>query len=158
MENTGRNNGKNLTRIPWSLVFFTAQILVPCLPAQASSPDDILVIANKETPRQDISLTELREFFLRKRHSWGPGQKAVPIHAKSSTRLRDVFNSKVLNMSIEEELKYWQTRKIKYGDSSLPEFGNNLKAVFKIRGSMSYVFRSQYREGVAKILLVIPAD
>jgi hypothetical protein len=60
-------------------------------------------------------------------------------------------------MSVSEERSYWQNSKIKRGVSEPRAFGNVLKAVFKLRGAVSYVYRSQYKAGAAKIVLVIPA-
>ena len=163
MGNWRKNKWNVGPRILLAAVFLFAQILIliPRLEAAGPAtggPEDLIIVVNKANKRNSITLAELREYFLRKRHTWGPGQKSVPIHAKSTTRVREAFNRKVLNMSVNEELQYWQNRKIKFGDSSIVEFGNNLKAVFKIKGSISYVFRSDYKEGVVKVLLVIPAD
>lgn len=163
MGNWRKNNWNVGPRILLAAVFLCSQILIPNPRLEAASPvtggpEDLIIVVNKANKRNSITLAELREYFLRKRHTWGPGQKSVPIHAKSTTRVREAFNRTVLNMSVNEELQYWQNRKIKFGDSSIVEFGNNLKAVFKIKGSISYVFRSDYKEGVVKVLLVIPAD
>ncbi len=37
-------------------------------------------------------------------------------------------------------------------------FSNLLKAVFKVNGSVGYVFRSDYKEGVVKVLMVLAQD
>ena len=102
--------------------------------------------------------TELKDYFLRKRLDWRGGDRAVPIHSKLNSKLRNAFVKRVLQMTPSEEDAFWRDKKIRTGVAAPAEFSNTLKAVFKIAGSVSYVFRSQYREGVAKVVLVIPAE
>jgi len=125
--------------------------------AGADAPDDILVVANLSVEEKSIDLDNLRTIFLKKRKNWpNSGGKVVPVNARTGTDLRKRFLEKVLEMSAEEEQSYWENEKIKKGVSPPPEFVNNLKAVFHIKGSVTYIFRSQYRQRVSKILYVIP--
>lgn len=119
---------------------------------------DIVVIAHRNIPENEITLDELRELFLKNRNHWKSGVRAIAINARFGTRLRDEFVRKVLQMSPEEEVAYWQEQKIKTGEVTPPEFTNTQKAVFKLPGSVSYVYRSELKAGVSKILLVIPAS
>ncbi|MCP4677826.1 MAG: hypothetical protein GY854_20370 [Deltaproteobacteria bacterium] len=125
--------------------------------AQAESPNDILVVVNKGVKQDSISLGELKNLFLKDKTTWRSGQKVIPIHASAGSPVRKAFVSRVLGMSIEDEKLFWQKRKIKTGKIKPVEFRNTLKAVFKLRGSISYIFRSQYKERVAKVVLVLPA-
>ena len=143
------------------------RLFIPCLAfvvlcvskpgsGRAESPNDILIIANHGVSVGSLSQDELKAFYLKQRTSWKGGARVVPIHAKENTPLRKVFVSKVLSMQLAQELSYWQEQKIRKGIAQPPEFGNTLKAVFKIRGALGYVFRKDYREGVVKVLLVLP--
>jgi len=123
----------------------------------ADDPNDILIVANKSVRVNSITENEAKNLFLRKRTQWPDGAKALPINASQKAEVRGVFDEKVLGMSLEDELVYWYKKKIQTGSSAPPEFSNPLKAVFRLKGSVSYVYRSQYREGVVKILLVVPA-
>jgi hypothetical protein len=125
--------------------------------ARAENPNDILIIANLGVKTNSIAVDELRDLFLKKRTSWGSGEKAVPLNVADNPKLREEFRATVLKMSSTEEQSYWQVRKIKEGVSDPPTFGNIQKAVFKLRGALSYIYRSQYKEGVAKVVLVLPA-
>jgi len=132
-------------------------LLAAPLGASAESPQDILIIVNKSAGVKKVSVNELRDVFLKKRASWSVGGKVIPVHASEGSALRDDFRRKVLNMSSADEKKYWQDKKIKSGDSKPAEFGDTQRAVFKLRGAVSYIYRSQFKEGSANIVLVLPA-
>jgi len=137
-----------------------AAVLALCIAApavvHAESPKDILIIANPAAGASKVTVADVRDMFLKKRTSWPGGAKVVPVNVTESG-LRNDFRAKVLKMSAAEERSYWQERKIKAGESTPSEFGDTLRAVFKMRGAISYVYRSQFKEGTAKVLLVIPA-
>ena len=126
--------------------------------AAADSPDDILIVANKSVPLNTASNAELKAIFLKQKSRWKNGSKAIPVHAKKGTTLRSDFLKRLLNMEQSRERSYWQEQKIKRGVLPPPAFSNSLRAVFQISGSVSYVFRSDYKEGVAKILAVLESD
>ena len=123
----------------------------------AENPQDILVIVNKSSSVKSTSVDELRDVFLKKRSSWSGGDKVIPVHASEGSALREDFRRRVLNMSSGDEKNYWQEKKIKSGDSKPAEFGDTQRAVFKLRGAVSYVYRSQFKEGSANVVLVVPA-
>ncbi len=124
-------------------------------PARAESPNDILVITSKSTKIDKISIEELRTLFLKNRERYKNGDRAVPVNAPDGSSLRKRFVGKVLGMGVEQERAYWQKQKIMKGQSSPPTFSNICKAIFRLRGSIGYVLRSDYKN-VNKILLVIP--
>jgi hypothetical protein len=131
-------------------------IAFPLTPVQAENPMDILVIANASVQAREITVDDLRDFFLKKRTNWGSGEKTIPINVTENAKLREAFRERVLNMNSTEEQSYWQSRKIKEGETEPTEFSNTLKAVYKLRGSVSYIYRWQYRQGVVKVILVLP--
>ncbi len=131
-------------------------LMLPGSPAVAENPNDILVVANQGVSVDAVSIRDLKAIFLKRRSNWKNGGKVVPIHAKEGSALRNAFVSRVLGMDAVKERAYWQEVMVKSGTRKPPEFSNTLKAVFKLRGGVSYIYRTQYREGVSKILLVIP--
>jgi len=141
--------------IPWMAALAFSAILPKS--ARADDPNDILIVVNAASGGGSMTVSDVRDLFLKKRTSWANGVKAVPVNAVEGSALRAAFRSKVLGMTASEERAYWQERKIKAGESVPPEFGDTLRAVFKMRGAIGYIFRSQFREGTAKILLVVPA-
>jgi hypothetical protein len=124
--------------------------------ANAEGPEDILVIANKSVTDDYLKLEDLVSIFLKKRKSWRSGTKVVPINAKKGTAIREQFLNRLLDMTAEEEATYWEKQKITKGVEPPPEFSNNLKAVFHLKGGVTYVYRNEFPEGVAKILYVLP--
>jgi ABC-type phosphate transport system substrate-binding protein len=137
------------------MVIFAPAISVTT--AGAENPNDILVIANLGIKTDSITIDDLKDVYLKKRTNWSSGEKVIPIHVSNNSALRDAFRSAVLKMSSTDEQSYWQVRKIKEGDTDPPSFDNVMKAVFRLHGAVSYVFRSQYKSNVAKIVLVLPA-
>jgi len=127
-------------------------------PARAESPNDLLIIANKAVKESNLTINTVRSIFLKRRSHWQGGGKIVAINDKKGTPLRTAFQDKVLDMSQRREEIYWEEQKIKKGVSAPPEMSSRLKAVFKVKGAISYVLRSEYKPGVAQILLVIPAS
>ena len=61
-------------------------------------------------------------------------------------------------MEQSRERSYWQEQKIRKGLMPPATFSNLLMAVFKVNGSVSYVFRSDYKQGVVKILAVLASE
>ena len=138
-----------------AVVLATAFALFPTHVANAESPDDILVIANNSVGVNQVSIQELRTMFLKQRQNWRSGGKVFPLNAKPGTALRKAFQAKVLGMDATSERAFWQEQGIKKGLSKPSAFSNTLKAVFSVKGSVSYCYRSQYKAGLAKVLLVL---
>jgi hypothetical protein len=123
----------------------------------SDNPMDIMVVANKAVKTIKVDIHTLRNIFLKYQLTWRAGNNVVPVHS-SNTKLREKFVAIVLNMNtLAEEKQYWKKQKISHGVSEPPSFRNNLKAVFMLKGSVSYVYRHDYLEGVAKVLMVFPA-
>jgi ABC-type phosphate transport system substrate-binding protein len=130
--------------------------LVLCFGAgEARAGDyDLLIIANTNANASSASKAELRSYFLKKRSSWKGGGRVIPVNSPAGSRLRKAFQSKVLSMSESDEDEYWKNEGIRRGGQKPAEISNTLKAVYHLRGSVSYVFRKDYKGGVVKILAV----
>ncbi len=137
-----------------SCVALSLSMIFAPFPAAAESPDDLLIIANSSARAGSISKAEVRELFLKTRSSFR-GSKTIPINAAMGSKLRKTFVQKVLGMSPAEEKQYWEKQKIMGGITPPASFSNTVRAVFKLRSGLSYVFRKDYKN-VGKILLVIP--
>ncbi len=124
--------------------------------ARAESPDDILVVVNFSVKIESASKAELKAIFLKKKVRWKTGLKAIPIHAKGGTSLKKAFLKRLMERDEDLEQSYWQDQKIRAGLVPPVSFTKLLKAVFNIKGSVSYVFRDMYKEGVVKIIAVLP--
>ncbi len=138
-------------------VLLTAVLMTVVQGALADSPNDILIVVNNGVSQNDITIGELKNLFLKEKTNWSSGGKALPLHAPAGSSLRKDFVSRALGMNSNDEKIYWRERKIKTGKVPPVEFSDTLKAVYKLRRSVSYVYRSQFKKGVAKIVLVLPA-
>lgn len=122
--------------------------------AQAESPDDIVVIANRNLPVSTVSLVDVRRIF-RKEITTYKGNRVQPIHAKTGSALRMHFVSRVLGMNDSGEQKYWQDMQVKKGIRPPIELSNTVRAVFSAPGAISYCFRKDFNPATAKILMTI---
>ena len=129
----------------------------PSVAHAADNPRDILIVVNTSVNISSVNLTVIKDLFLKIRIAWNNGKKVVPINPNND-QLRNDFRKRVLNMDDAAERRYWEDLKVKYGQSEPPVFSNNLKAVFKLPGSVSYVYRKDYRSNVAKIIFVVPSS
>lgn len=132
--------------------------MTPALHVLADDPQDILIVANTKVPLDKIGLDDIRNIFLKKQTRWTMNVKAVPVFHGANETLHQHFVERVLEMDNFEEEAYWAKLKIMTGQPPPPKFRNPLRAVFRLNGAVGYVYRSEYREGVAKILLVLPAQ
>ena len=143
-------------------LIFSTVVIAMLLRANVGIPNDnasndLLIIANTAVPVESITLDEARRYFLMKKNQWPGGIKVLPINAVSGSSLRKAFLSRVLNKSPSEERMYFEDEKLRKGIVPPPEFRNVEKAVFKLKGSIGYTFRSDFTAGVSKVLLVVPA-
>jgi len=142
----------------FSIVFTVTVLLFTQLNASetaADAPSDIMVIANKSVKVDSISKDALRLIFLKRQTVWPDGSRVVAINAKNGSSLRESFIRKMVGMTPSEERYYWEKEKIKSGAKQPPEFGNTLKGVFKLKGSIGYCYRGDYIKGVVKVLTVV---
>lgn len=156
MKKKGARGGLGRGALPLAFLMAFSLVALALQDAHAA-PNDLLVIANRSVEAKQISHAALKQIFLRQRSRFG-GMRVVPINARDRTQERRGFRHEVLKMSRAEETRYWQEYRIRHGGRPPAEFRNVLKAVFKIRGAIGYVSRAHYREGVARILLVLPAS
>lgn len=123
--------------------------------ARAESPNDLLIVASKSLTADSSDASEIKAVFLKNKTAIG-GDTVFPLNAKSDSELRAAFRKRVLKMSEEKERGFWEDEKVKKGVEPPPEVPATLKAVFSKSGSVSYVFRKDFKEGTAKILATFP--
>ena len=120
----------------------------------AQDQNDIVVIVNKTSNINSVSINDVKRVFL-KEQSVLSGKKVLPINAKQSSALRNNFRVKVLKMSSFQEAGYWETQKIKAGIRPPAELSNTVKAVFSIKNGISYCYRKDFNPAVSKIVLTL---
>lgn len=123
-------------------------------PALASA-EPIAVVVDRDNPKNDISLEELKSYFTGKRHEWPDGARVVPIDLEADSPQRAAFIAKALGMSPTEYDRWWVDQKVR-GQGSAPKAtsaGGALKLAAKVRGALAYVPASQTDASV-KVLTV----
>lgn len=124
---------------------------------RAESPLDILIITNKGVDSKNmVDVSMLKAIFIKDVWFWGVGGKINAINAPLGSMLRKSFRERVLHWSKDQEIEYWQDQQVSRGVVKPPEFRQTLRAVFAIKGSIGYVFRKDYHENVARVVLIIP--
>ncbi|MEW5948014.1 MAG: hypothetical protein AB1711_01220 [Thermodesulfobacteriota bacterium] len=132
-------------------------LLLPVMMAWAEGPTDILVIANKGVALDSISKDTLADLFLKKKGvKDNAGNDLVPINAPEGSPLRDAWAKRVLGMDAGSEVAYWKKMLVASGTQAPKSLPNTMAAAFSVKGAISYIKRSDYKEGVAKVLAVIP--
>jgi ABC-type phosphate transport system substrate-binding protein len=125
--------------------------------AHADDPLDLLIVANFDVPERSLTQAELHQIFLKVRTNWSNGKSIVPVNQPSGSEGRAEFLQRILGMNESQEKRYWEEQKVRKGVTPPPVFANVAKAVFRLSGSISYVYRKDYLEGVSRVVLVLPA-
>ncbi len=131
-------------------------LALPAGSARAEDPNDLLIIVHNKSAVKETSAAELKGIFLKKRNAWGNGDKASPLNAPAGSALREAFQSRVLEMSPQDEEKHWADEKIRSGVAAPGTVSNPLKAVFSGKSIVSYVFRADLKPGLALVIAVFP--
>lgn len=128
--------------------------------ASAENPNDILIIANLTVPVDSLNRDDLKQIFLGQRTKWPGGQIIIPLHVAGDPALRASIRHNFLAMTAAEEINHWEDQKIRSGIKEPHAFPVRqiLRAVFALKGSISYVYRKDHKPGVAKTLFIISAE
>ncbi len=133
-------------------------LLTPAGAKTKKSPNDIFVVVNSSIPVGMVSEETVKSYFLKQLRHWENGVEVVAINDMDNTALRKDFQEKVLKMSPLNEDSYWETQKIQNSVAPPAELSERLKAVYKMAGGISYIYRSEYKEDVVSVVLVVPAE
>ncbi len=142
----------------FSLLILSLALGIVGREARAENPLDLLIVANSTVPIDTITKDDLKQIFLKQRQTWPGGQKIIPLHVKGNPELRNRFRKIVLAMTAAKEKDYWEDQKMRSGLKDPPELKDVLKAAFRLKGSITYVLRKDYIEGVVKIVATFPAE
>lgn len=146
---------KNGYRLSLITILMAVAVSPPAV-SSTESPDDILIIVNKSTDIDSISVGELEQIFLKKKTTWSNGKKILSINASENSALRESFRAKVLAIKAEDEATYWEKQKIRLQIEPPVEMTNTPKAVFKLKSAISYAYRKDVPDNVLKVVLAVP--
>jgi ABC-type phosphate transport system substrate-binding protein len=130
--------------------------LWPGSEAAAETPVVIAVVVNKKNSVKNISRAELKDIFLKRRQSWGGGRTIVPINNALKSKLRRIFEQKMLGMSSKEVGAYWVKQSITGRATPPRSVGTEVLArrlVAALSGAISYIELSKVDSSV-KVLSV----
>lgn len=127
----------------------------PAAPAMAADP--IAIVANELYPATHLTLEQVRDIYL--------GRKTIEEYLRirpvdqADPQLRKLFLEKVLNLSKEAYIDYWNRHLFQKG--GLPPLLKNsseevVKELLNVDGSIGYLWHkeSQNRSGL-KVLLIV---
>ena len=145
-------NKSQLFRILGTLLFVSCALIFNQKALMAESPDDLVVIANKNFKASTLSAADVKRMFKKELTTFR-GTKVKPIHAKKGSALRKQFVSRAMGMNESSEQKYWQDMMVKKGVNPPTELSNTVRGVFSAPGAISYCFRKDFNPATAKIVL-----
>ena len=147
------------------IMIITALIFIFCAAAVLAEPgpDDLVFFANKASVKTEkLTLKELEQIFLSKLTNWPDKSGAItPYNIAMDTPEREALQKKVLNMSSEDEKKYWVQKRIE-GKENPPESKKSAAMVqmmvSKMKGSIGYCFYKDIQASVKGDLLFLKIE
>lgn len=127
-----------------ALLTLAALLLEFASPALALA-EPIVVVVDRDNPKTDISLEELKSYYTGKRGEWPDGARVVPIDLEAGASGRTQFVSQALGMSQAQYDQFWVDQKVR-GQGTPPRAVSEataLKLSAKVRGAIAYVPASQ---------------
>lgn len=147
---------KNMSLRILGLVALCAATLAAAAAPTAAHAEPLAIVVDRNNPRSDITLDELKSLYLGKRHEWPDGSRVVPIDLEPGSQGRNEFQSAFLSMNAAGYDRYWVEQKVRGAGTpprSASSAGLALKLVAKVRGAVGYVPMSQVDASV-KVLTV----
>lgn len=121
----------------------------------AAVAEPIAIVVDRDNPKSDISLEELRSLFLGERKNWPDGSRAVPVDVDWDSA-RVTFSRAALQMNKNEVDTWWVDQQVR-GHDMAPRVVSSprlaVKLVARMRGAVSYVPRSRVDSSI-KVLTV----
>lgn len=108
----------------------------------ARSDSDIAFIVNAQNPVTEISLSELKNFYYKRKRTWSDGTSVRFIDRAGDLPCRKIFINSYLEKSIEDLELYWIGQKLYSGDSApLKEASDHMTIQFVglFKGAIGYV-------------------
>lgn len=117
--------------------------------------DQLVVIAHKDVPIENITPEQVTKIFLKQQLHWSNGKPVQPVDLRDGTRLRTEFYEKVTGRSQTQLRTYWARQTFTGMALSPPQMGSAedvMRYVAATPGAIGYVL-SKNIEGNVKVLL-----
>lgn len=102
----------------------------------------LVFIVNADNPATEVSATEVRDFYFKRKRQWSNGENVRFIDRNTGNPLRDNFLKSILQKSNSDVELFWIGQKLYTGDSApLREASDNstLQFVASFKGALGYV-------------------
>lgn len=111
------------------------------LQAALAQPSGVVFIVNIENPAEKITITELRDYYFKRKRRWDNGE-SVRFMDRTIGPLRDIFLKKYIKKSNSDVELFWIGQKLHSGDSApLKESSDvaTMNFVGSLKGAIGYV-------------------
>ena len=120
---------------------------------------ELAVIVHKASPKQTLTVDEVKAYYLKKQVSWSDGAKVRPV--QQSGDVRDAFVKRTLGMSTTDFERYWLQLKYSAAESPPKQVDTDddvIKFVGAMKGAIGFVDASSLDPGaLAKVKVVLRA-
>src|SRR6267142_3351239 len=154
---------KRIVAILLIMIWLTMTVQGPST-AQTARGGDIAVVANSDTPVNDLSLSEVRKVLLGERQYWNSKLPVTLLIRAPEAREREVVLKVIYQMSEAQFKQYWVAKIFRAEAASPPKivYSNDMQyeLVTAIPGAIAFVDARAVRPGV-KVLRVdghLPGD
>lgn len=138
-------------------MLFLSLVLLAAGDGLAMADEAVAVVVDRDNPKNDITLSELKEIFQGKRKEWQDGARVIVLDLEPGPA-REAFNKAVLGMDQSAVDQFWVEQKVR-GAGAAPKVvnaGTAVKLVPRVRGAVSYIPLSAVDASV-KVLTVAGA-
>lgn len=122
-----------------SLIIATALALLAAGPVDAA---ELAVIVNAGNPVTDLSVPDVRDYYLKRKPVWKNGEKVRPVDQRGVGQERELFLDKVLDINEEEFVRYWLERQYANADKPPTKVNDDdavIKFVSTLPGAIGFV-------------------
>lgn len=121
---------------------------------EAFASDPVAIVVDRDNPRTDITVAELKEIFQGKRKDWTDGARVIALDLEPGPA-REGFNKSVMGMEQAAVDQYWVEQKVRGagGPPKVVSATTAMKLVPRVRGAVAYVPLSAV-DATVKVLTV----
>ena len=129
-------------------VLLTFEVWAPyCFAQQATgaAPGEITFIVNIDNPSSEITYSDIRDYYFKKKRQWSNGESVRFIDRNLEASLHDTFVKTILKKSNSDVELFWIGQKLYSGDSApLRKTSDNgtIEFVSSFKGAIGYISSS----------------
>ncbi|MES2803789.1 MAG: hypothetical protein V4654_14950 [Bdellovibrionota bacterium] len=135
------------------IIIITIMLALQSALAQAN---DVVFIVHAENPAEKLTLTEIRDFYFKRKRRWNNGE-SIRFMDRTNSPLRETFLKKYINKTTSDVELFWIGQKLYSGDSApLKEASDSttMSFVSSLKGAIGYVAESTVLRKNVKVIKV----